>query len=186
MPPPDPTSAPRLLEQHLEPLYAFVHFRLGGRREEIEDVVQETFAAALSGIGSFDGRSSLYSWLCGIAKNKIRASRSRLRPRSLEQALEDSDPEIDSILAQVSREPLPEHVLERKETRQLVGATLSSLPEDYREALLSKYVEGLSTEELADRAGKSASAADSTLTRARTAFARIFELLAKRRGGADE
>ncbi len=181
-----PGATGALLEQHLEPLYAFVHFRLGGRREEVEDVVQETFAAALSGIGSFDGRSSLSTWLCGIAKNKIRASRSRTRPRSLEQALEESDPQIDAILAEVAREPLPEQVLERKETRELVGATLSSLPADYREALLSKYVEGLSTDELARRANKSAKAAESTLTRARTAFARVFELLARRRGGLEE
>lgn len=201
MPPPDPSSdlclrsallerrsgaTNRLLEKHLDPLYAFVHFRLGGRREEVEDVVQDTFAAALAGIGSFDGRSSLQSWLCGIARNKLRASRAKARPRSLEQALEESDPEIDAILAEVAREPLPAEVLERRETRDLVGATLASLPGDYREALLSKYVEGLSTEELARRAGKSEKAAESTLTRARSAFARVFELLAKRRGGLEE
>jgi len=174
-----------LLEQHLEPLYAFVHFRLGGRRDEVEDVVQETFAAALAGIAGFDGRSSLQTWLCGIAKNKIRASRSRARPRSLEQALAESDPEIDAILADVAREPLPEHVLERKETRELVGATLSSLPPEYRDALLAKYVDGLSTEQLAQRVQKSPKAAESTLTRARGAFARVFELLARRRGGAE-
>ncbi len=181
-----PGATDQLLEEHLEPLYAFVHFRLGGRREDVEDVVQETFAAALSGIGSFDGRSSLSTWLCGIAKNKIRASRSKARPRSLEQALEESDPEIDAILAQVAREPLPEQVLERRETRELVGATLSSLPPEYREALLHKYVEGLSTDELARRANKSSKAAESTLTRARSAFARVFELLAKRRGGLED
>jgi len=181
-----PGATGQLLEQHLEPLYAFVHFRLGGRREEVEDVVQETFAAALAGIATFDGRSSLSTWLCGIAKNKIRASRARARPRSLEDALAESDPEIDAILAEVAREPLPEHVLERKETRALVGATLSSLPSEYREALLGKYVEGLSTDELARRANKSSKAAESTLTRARNAFARVFELLARRRGGVEE
>ncbi|MBK7643880.1 MAG: sigma-70 family RNA polymerase sigma factor [Planctomycetes bacterium] len=179
-------AAGELIERHLDALYAFVHFRLGARREEVEEVVQETFTAALAGVGAFDGRSSLYTWLCGIAKNKIRASRARGRSRSLEQALEESDPEIDSILAEVAREPLPLEVLERKETRELVGATLSSLPSEYREALLSKYVEGLSTGELALRTRKSAKAAESTLTRARVAFARVFELLAKRRGGLEE
>jgi RNA polymerase sigma factor (sigma-70 family) len=181
-----PGATERLLESHLDALYAFVHFRLGGRQSEVEDVVQETFAAALAGMASFDGRSSLYGWLCGIARNKLRASRAKARPRSLEQALEESDPEIDEILAEVAREPLPAEVLERRETRELVGATLSSLPGDYREALLSKYVEGLSTEQLARRVGKSAKAAESTLTRARNAFARVFELLAKRRGGLEE
>ncbi len=178
-----PGAEQRLIERHLDPLYEFVHFRLGGRRAEVEDVVQETFLVALQRMTSFDGRSSLHTWLCGIAKNKIRGERARSRPRSLEEALENADPEIDAILAEVAREPLPAAVLERRETQELVGATLSSLPPEYRQALLAKYVEGLSTEEVAARAGKSAKAAESTLTRARTAFARVFELLAKRRGG---
>lgn len=180
-----PGAEQRLVERHLDPLYEFVHFRLGGRREEVEDVVQETFLAALQGIASFDGRSSLHAWLCGIAKNKIRGTRARTRPRSLEDALESADPQIDAILAEVAREPLPASVLERRETQELVGATLSSLTPEYRAALLAKYVEGLSTEELALRAGKSAKATESTLTRARTAFARVFELLARRRGGLE-
>lgn len=180
-----PGAEQRLVERHLDPLYEFVHYRLGGRREEVEDVVQETFLAALQGIGGFDGRSSLHTWLCGIAKNKIRGARARTRPRSLEEALAGADPEIDAILAEVAREPLPASVLERRETQELVGATLSSLTPEYRAALLAKYVEGLSTEELARRAGKSAKAAESTLTRARTAFARVFELLARRRGGLE-
>jgi RNA polymerase sigma-70 factor (ECF subfamily) len=102
---------------------------------------------------------------------------------ALEDALADADPEIDAILADVAREPLPEEVLERRETRDLVGAALSSLPDDYRTALLGKYVEGRSVEELATAGGTTFKAAESRLQRARVAFARVFELLAKRRGG---
>jgi RNA polymerase sigma factor (sigma-70 family) len=121
--------------------------------------------------------------MCGIAKNKIRAQRRKRRPVLVEDLLEEADPEIDAILAAVDREPLPEWVLERAETSELVGATLSSLPPDYRELLVGKYLDGLSLVEIAARRGRSEKAAESTLHRARIAFGRIFTLLAKKRGG---
>lgn len=179
-------AAEELLERHLDALYEFVHHRAGGDHQRAEDVVQETVLAALSSMASFDGRSSLYTWLCGIARNKLRAEhreRGERRSSSLEDVLERADPEIDRILAEIAREPIPEDLLERRETRDLVGATLSSLPPEYRRSLLEKYVDGRSVTEIAQRAGKSAKATESTLTRARVAFARVFELLAKRRGG---
>jgi len=179
----DSGAAEILLGEHLDSLFEFVHYRIGRDRSRVEDVVQETFLVALRDIGSFDGRSSLHTWLCGIAKNKIRSERRKRAPMSLEDALANSDAEIDSILSDVSREPLPDAVLEKQETRDLVGATLSSLPPDYRRALIEKYVEGRSTAEIAGRVNKSEKAAESTLTRARVAFARVFELLAKKRGG---
>jgi RNA polymerase sigma-70 factor, ECF subfamily len=176
-------AADELLAAHLDPLYAFVHWRAGGDRDRTEELVQDTFLAALTGIADFDGRASLHAWLCGIARNKLRAERRRMRPRSLEDVLAEADPDIDRILADVAREPLPDQVLERRETRALVGATLSSLPPEYRRSLLAKYVDGCSVAEIAARGGKSEKAAESTLTRARVAFARVFELLARRRGG---
>jgi RNA polymerase sigma-70 factor (ECF subfamily) len=177
-------AAEALLAEHLDPIHEFIHYRLG-RSGHVEDVVQDTFLVALQRIHAFDGRSSLYTWLCGIAKNRIRMARRTKAPRSLDEALEGADPEIDAILAEVEREPLPDAILERRETRDLVGATLSSLPPDYRRALLEKYVEGISVAEMAGRAGKGSKATESTLTRARVAFARVFELLAKRRGGLE-
>lgn len=181
----EPRAAEALLAAHLDPLYEFVHYRVGADVARVEDVVQDTFLVALQRMRAFDGRSSLFTWLCGIAKNKIRAARRKHAPRSLDDALENADPEIDAILSDVAREPLPDEVLDRAETRDLVGATLSSLSPDYRRVLLEKYVEGLSVSQIAGRAQKSEKATESTLTRARSAFARIFELVAKRRGGLE-
>jgi RNA polymerase sigma-70 factor (ECF subfamily) len=176
-------AAETLLAEHLDPLVQFVHFRLGGDAHGVEDLVQDTFLVALERMGGFDGRSSLHTWLCGIAKNKIRDARRARRPQSLQDALLEADPEIEAILAQIAREPLPEHVLELAETRDLVGATLSSLPPDYAQALVQKYVEGRSVAEIARDAKKGDKAIESVLTRARAAFARVFELLAEKRGG---
>jgi len=179
----DRAAAEGFFRGHLGALYEFVHWRVGGNRGVAEDLVQDTFVTALERLSAFDGRASLHTWLCGIAKNKIRAHRRRLRPLAMEDVLAEADPEIEAILMAIDREPLPDAVLEREETKELVGATLSSLPPDYREALVQKYVEDLSTAEIAARSGKHEKAADSTLQRARTAFARVFTLLAKKRGG---
>jgi len=179
----DREAAEGFFRHHLGALYEFVHYRVGGNRALAEDLVQDTFLTALERLAAFDGRASLHTWLCGIAKNKIRAQRRRARPVAIEDVLAEADPEIEAILMAVDRAPLPDDVLEREETKELVGATLSSLPPDYRDALVAKYVEELSTADLAARAGKNEKAAESTLQRARTAFGRVFTLLAKKRGG---
>lgn len=179
----DREASAYLFRSQFEALYEFAHYRVGGDRSSAEDVVQETFMVALESLKHFDGRASLHTWLCGIAKNKIRAQRRKRKPVALEDVLADSDGEIDAILSRVASEPLPDWVLERKETAELVGATLSSLPPDYRRALVGKYVDGHSVAQISGAVGKSAKATESMLTRARLAFANVFELLAKKRGG---
>lgn len=176
-------AAEGFFRRHLGALYEFVHYRVGGNRPTAEDLVQDTFLTALERLSAFDGRSSLHTWLCGIAKNKIRTWRRQRRPLAMEDVLAEADPEIEAILMAIDSEPLPDEVLAREETRELVGATLSSLPPDYREALVQKYVEDLSTPEMAARSGKHVKAAESTLHRARLAFGRVFTLLVKKRGG---
>lgn len=179
----DEGAAEAFFRDHLDGLYEFVHYRVGGDRTLAEDVVQDTMLVALERMAAFDGRSSLHTWLCGIARNKIRSGRRKRRPVSMEALLEEADPEIDRILAAIDREPLPEWVLERQETQELVGATLSSLSPEHRRALVDKYLEGLSVPQMAARSGRGTKATESTLHRARLAFARVFQLLAKRRGG---
>jgi len=182
----DREAAASLFRRHVDALYEFVHWRAGGDRATAEDVVQDSFLVALQRLSSFDGRSSLHTWLCGIAKNRLRMTRRKRRPMAMSDVLESADPEIFDVLADLESEELPEWALEREETRALVGATLSSLPPDYRDALLQKYVEGLSVNEMATRAGKSPKATESRLTRARVAFTRVFGLLNGRAGGAGE
>ena len=180
----DREAAAELQERHLDALYEFVHYRAGRDRALTEDVVQDTLLVACDPNVAYDGRSKLFTWLCGIAKNKLRSSRSRRRPVRMDELLDEADPEIDAILAQIEREPLPEDVLARRETVELVGATLSSLPPDYRDALVEKYVDGRSVPEIARRTGRKVKAAESQLHRARQAFAKVFTLLAKKRGEA--
>jgi RNA polymerase sigma-70 factor (ECF subfamily) len=178
----DREAAETLFRQVFDGLYEFTYYRVGCNRDLAETVVQDTLTTAYATLGHFEGRSTIQTWLCGIAKNKIREHRRRRRVRSIEDILDESSLEIDAILSKVEREPIPDEVLQLKETKDLVGATLSSLPTNYRDVLIAKYVDELPVNEIAERTHKSPKATESLLTRARVAFARVFELLAKRRG----
>src|ERR1041385_7793091 len=58
------------VERYADYLYAFALSRLG-RQEIAEDLVQDTFLAAWSARGNFQGNSSEKTWLTSIIKNKI-------------------------------------------------------------------------------------------------------------------
>jgi len=179
-------AAARFVEDHTAALYRYVHYRLGDDPSGVEDVVQETFQVAIERLGEFDGRATFGAWLSGIAQNRIRSRRRKRRPRPLADVLEESEADIWEALAAVSREPLPDWVLERAETRDRIGATLSSLPLEYADALVGKYVDGRSTADLAAKSAKSVKATESMLGRARLAFAKVFELLSRRSGELDD
>src|SRR5262245_47626143 len=112
---------------------------------------------ALRSMGSFGGRSSLRTWLFGIARNK---AHERLRERGRPQAL----PDLEAT-------DLSEEVAQSEETAARVGAALAELPVEYRRALEDKYVRGLSLAEIARRRGRTFKATESLVVRARRAFA---------------
>ena len=163
-----------------EPIYRYVFFRTGGVEAETEDVVQETFLAALEGVGRFRGESSLFTWLCAIARNRLSKRRRQRARERIATTLEAIDPAIQGMLARLDEGALSDEALAREETEELVGATMASLPPDYQELLVDKYVHAQPVREIARRRGRTAKAVESTLSRAREAFRRTFALL--RRG----
>ena len=58
------------VESYSPKLFAYLRYKLP-TREDAEDVLNETFGAAVRAIHSFDGRASLLTWLAAIARNKI-------------------------------------------------------------------------------------------------------------------
>jgi RNA polymerase sigma factor (sigma-70 family) len=62
---------------------------------------------------------------------------------------------------------LPEEMLEQVEKRSAVRAAIIALPDDRREVLLKKYVDGLSTETIATHMGRTVKAVESLLSRTR-------------------
>lgn len=170
-----------LVDEHGDAIYEFILYRVNHHVSTAEDITQETLLAAVQGIDAYDGRSALRTWLFGIAKNKLRESRRNMdRMRPLGDILIDADDEIFATLGRIAEEPIPDEIIERKETQAMVGATLSSLPESYRQALTDRYVKGMSVPETARLQGKGVKAAESTLHRAKRAFADVFGLVSLR------
>lgn len=173
------------LERHLPALQAFVRVRLGGDPSGVEDLVQETLLTAIDQLDRYDGRAPFDAWLKGIAKNKLRSARRKRRPRPLADIVEEADAEIDQILVDVDRDPLPEAALEHRETRELVQAAMSQLPLEYREALTARYYDEAPVAQVGLRMGRSEKAAESLLARARSAFGQVLQVLARGRLGEE-
>ena len=77
---------------------------LTGDRLEAEDITQETFLRALEAKEQFTGGSSLYTWLCSIAKNRY-FSRCRRQSRNAGSELLEALPDtsrVDEMIADKS------------------------------------------------------------------------------------
>jgi len=162
----DPAAWKELCETYGRSLYLYAYHRTGDA-SAAEDVRQETLLAAVESIAGYRGEGPLFAWLCGIARCKA-ADELRRRGRQ-DLPLDAADQET---WQQLEREPLPDELVERAETRAALVEALWSLPEDYREALLARYVRGESVTEIAARLGRSYKAAESVLSRAREALLR--------------
>jgi len=169
----------RLYDAHVDGLYAFVVYRVGGDAALAEDVVQETFAQALSRRADYDpARGSVATWLTVLSRNVIRDQlREHRRGEGLQAAWERIDGALAQRFAAMAEQPLPGEVLARAETRDLVHMAVAHLPEHYRTALTRKYVDGESLEVVAGELGISVEATKSMLARARRAFRDTFATL---------
>jgi len=175
----DRAAIARLYDGHVDGLYTFIYYRVGRDTALAEDVVQETFAVALSRHADYDPvRGSVASWLTMLSRNVIR---DQLRAHRRSDELAATWDRIDATLAQtfaaMAERPLPGEVLERTETRDLVHMAVAHLPEQYKTALTRKYVDGESLETLAKELGISVDATKSLLARARRAFRDTFATL---------
>jgi RNA polymerase sigma-70 factor, ECF subfamily len=175
----DRDAIARFYDGNVDGLYAFVFYRVGCDTALAEDVVQETFALALSRRADYDpARGTIGSWLTTLSRNVIR---DHLRAHRQGDALRATWERIDATLAQtfaaMAERPLPGEVLERAETRDLVHMAVANLPAQYRSVLTRKYVDGESLEVLASELGISVDATKSLLARARRAFRDTFAAL---------
>lgn len=162
----------RLYDAHVDGLYTFVFFRVGRDSTIAEDVVQETFARAITRQADYDvARGTIGAWLAVMSRNVIRDHlKSHRRSAELASAWERIDATLAQTFGAMAEQPLPGEVLERAETRDLVHMTIANLPEQYKSALTRKYVDGESLETLASELGISIDATKSLLARARRAF----------------
>src|SRR3954447_15021998 len=130
-------------------------------RAVAEEVVQETWLAVLRGIGRFEGRSSLKTWIYRILINtaKTRGQReSRSIPFSAAGSGDEAAVDPERFLGGgwvlgPSEWPGPEEELLQGETRDAILRAIEELPEQQRVVITMRDVEGFPPDEVADALG---------------------------------
>jgi RNA polymerase sigma-70 factor (ECF subfamily) len=133
-------DAVRCLVEKYERRLVAVAWGLVGSRSEAEDVTQDALVRAFGGLARFAGRSSFRTWLFQIVVNAARTFRQRQRRRREDYV--GSSAEFEDVASAGSLEGA---VL----TRDAVRRALSQLPDELREAVLLRDVEGLEYREIA-------------------------------------
>lgn len=141
--------------------------RMLGSRQDAEDVVQEAFLKAYRSLPDFRLDSRFSVWLYRIVSN-LCLDLLRRRGRQNEQSLTVEDDEGEETQRELPDESFePAALLERGLTRDAVHRGLAALPDEQRQILLLRELEGLSYEEIGRVLSLEAGTVKSRIFRAR-------------------
>ena len=164
-------------------------YRMLGSFQDAEDALQDALLAAWQGLGGFEGRASIRTWLYRIATNRcLNALRSAKRRQAKEWDVPEVDPPEPTGLNEVVwLEPYPDALLdgaidiplgpearyEQTEALSLAFVTaLQLLPARQRAVLILREVLGYHADEVADMLDSTVHSVNSALKRARTTLQR--------------
>ncbi|ANY63161.1 RNA polymerase sigma factor RpoE [Comamonas aquatica] len=153
----------------------------------VQDIAQETFLRAYRALHQFRGEAQFYTWLYRIAVNTAKKALVDMRrdPVVLESALHISDDEDETFRPrhEPTTDETPETVLAAQEIAAAVNAAMEALPEDLRQAVTLREIEGLSYEEIAAAMNCPIGTVRSRIFRAREAISARVKPLLERQGG---
>ncbi|WP_397408906.1 RNA polymerase sigma factor RpoE [Polaromonas sp.] len=155
----------------------------------VEDIAQETFIRAYRALPQFRGEAQFYTWLYRIAVNTAKKALMELKrdptvsENSFKSGQSDESDETSPLENELISSETPEAVLAGKEIAQMVNAAMEALPEELRQAITLREIEGLSYEEIAEVMNCPIGTVRSRIFRAREAIsARIKPLLENQSG----
>jgi RNA polymerase sigma-70 factor, ECF subfamily len=170
----------QLLWDHYDRLIGFITPRLSGNLQRliaIEDVIQETFIQAIRDIGSCQATSELSfaAWLSAIAEHRLhdiikglyRQKRGGDR-RQVEALASVSGRGLVDLVELISdHRSTPGRRLGRQEAVQAMQIGIAALPDDQREAVRLRYLEGKSIEQTAQEMARTTAAVNGLVRRAK-------------------
>ncbi len=134
-----------LFEAHKDRVYSLALAFFHGDAATAEDVAQEVFVKMATRLGEFRGEAALATYLYRLTANAC-VDEQRRRKRLVPLAGEKED--HDDLAA-----PAPEGLAERHEMARAVQAAIADLPPDLRVAVLLRYFDDLSYDEMAHALG---------------------------------
>ena len=154
-------------------MYGYL-YRLEGNSEDALDLTQEVFYRTWRSIRTFRAGERVLPWLYQVARNTQIEShrRKQLQRFSLEQAREDVGFEV------TSEKRSPVQAAESADAQDRVQRALQQLPPEYREAVVLRFMEDLSYDEIAQIQGVALGTAKSRVFRAKEQLADLLESVA--------
>jgi len=182
----DPAAHAALVDLYGARLFGFL-FRMAGRREDAEDLLQEVFLRLVRMIATYQDDGRFEPWLFRIAANLVRDRIRRLRRRPGDRPGGSDAGEEDRTGELPAGAAPPDATLEQGEARDRLAAALRQLPEPEREVILLRHFSQMSFREIADATGTPLGTA---LARGHRGLARLRSIMtgdpAKEAGRSDD
>ncbi len=146
----DATAYRGLVEKYQTRVYHVI-YGMVRNQEDAQDLTQESFVKAYRNLHAFREDSRFYTWLYRIAMN-VTIDFTRRRARNPVSGLEDevATRDADGGIAEAHHADNPRKALERKQLHTAIMDAVGELPEDQRQVILLREVDGLSYKEIAD------------------------------------
>lgn len=144
------------------------------------DVAQDAFIKAYRALPNFKGQSAFYTWLYRIAINTAKNQLVSRKRRPQGQDIDVQDAELYGHTEQMSDIDTPESQLLTSEIQQAVADAIEQLPDDLRQAITLRELEGLSYEEIAEAMDCPIGTVRSRIFRARAVVDEVLEPLIDR------
>ena len=164
-----------LIAQYGHPIYSLIARSLRDP-SDAADVTQDVFIKVFRNISSFDGRSSLRTWMYQIAlreaSNQRRWwSRHKQQETAIDALIENQQGETFCLAdALAAQDASPYDCAVSAQVREHVEAALATLPEVFREVVVLREIEGFGYEEIAEILNVNIGTVKSRLTRGRAAL----------------
>ena len=141
---------------------------------DAEEVAQEAFLKAFRGLRSFRREAQFSTWLLRITMNEAHMRLRKRREIPLDSVFPNHEESDYTPILLVDWREIPAEALLREETRRLLQESLAALPENYREIITLRDVNGLSNAEAAEILGLTLGNAKVRLLRARIMLRDLF------------
>lgn len=130
----------------------------------VEEMTNDILMAAYNALPNFDGRSTEFSWICGIAKHKVI---DYYRKKKLKTILFSTNPIFEEI---ADKALSPERDALKNELKKEIVKTFKEIRAGYKKILRLKYVDGFRITQIAKMLGLTSKAVESRLHRAKKEF----------------